>query len=136
MVGAPYDAIGPQYDQTRRADTRITATLHRHLGPTAGGRFLDLACGTGNYTIALANVGLAVYGVDCCEAMIRIARQKMPALPWSVAEADALPFVDDAFSGTICTLAIHHFDNLRTVFAEVHRVMGPGRFVIFTSSPE
>jgi ubiquinone/menaquinone biosynthesis C-methylase UbiE len=135
-VSAPYDAIGPHYDRTRRADPNIAAALHRHLKPTAGGRYLDLACGTGNYSIALAGAGLAVCGVDRSEAMIGAARRKAPAIPWWVAGADALPFAAGVFDGAVCTLAIHHFADFGVVFSEVHRVMGPGRFVIFTSSPD
>ncbi len=135
-MAAPYDSIGPHYDRTRRADPRIAAALRRHLKPSAEGRYLDLACGTGNYTIALAGTGLANCGVDRSEAMIGAARRKAPALPWSVAGADALPFAADAFDGAVCTLAIHHFADLGVIFSEVYRIMESGRFVIFTSSPE
>lgn len=37
---------------------------------------LDLACGTGSYTIALENLGNKVYGIDLDEKMIEIAKDK------------------------------------------------------------
>jgi ubiquinone/menaquinone biosynthesis C-methylase UbiE len=48
-----YDAIGIGYDSTRRPDLRIAARIQALLEPRAGGHYLDVACGTGNYTITV-----------------------------------------------------------------------------------
>ncbi len=50
---AKYDAIGTNYNQTRKADPYLTEQLLKHLNPTKEGVYLDIGCGTGNYTNAL-----------------------------------------------------------------------------------
>lgn len=135
-VTVTYDAIGGGYDGTRRPDPRITERLLKHLRAKPDGRYLDLACGTGNYTLSLVASGLGLVGVDQSETMLRVARDKAPHIEWHRADAAALPFPDRSFQGAICTLAIHHFPDLIAGFAEVQRVMERGRFVILTAMPE
>jgi SAM-dependent methyltransferase len=130
-----YDTIGVGYDGTRRADPEITRRLAGHLGADDGNR-LDLACGTGNYTAALAAHGGTWYGVDQSGLMIERAQRRSDRVVWLQADAAALPFPGGMFTGAICTLATHHFPDLTTAFAEVHRVLQGGRFVIFTATPE
>ena len=134
-MAAVYDTIGEGYDGTRRADARIVERLIGHLAPAPGGRYLDLACGTGNYTTALAARGLDIAGVDASDVMLAAARAKAPALAWSKGRAEHLPYADGAFDGVICTFAIHHFGDVAAAFAEVARVLGRGRLVILTSTP-
>jgi len=45
-----------------------------------GGRLLDLGCGTGNATAPMARRGLEVVGVDASEAMLAVARRKLPGV--------------------------------------------------------
>ena len=131
-----YDRIGSGYDLTRRADPHIVERLANHLALGNDGTYLDIACGTGNYTVALARQGGRWHGIDASSSMISEGRHKMPSIGWCLARAERLPFADSAFSGAVCTLAIHHFANLAPIFAEVHRVLKGGRFVIFTDTPE
>ncbi|MFI5361427.1 MAG: class I SAM-dependent methyltransferase [Elusimicrobiota bacterium] len=130
-----YDAIGATYRATRRADPAITRDLARLIVLKDGSRFLDVACGTGNYTRALAALGGRWHGIDVSETMI-LQAQENAAIDWRQAAADALPFEDASFDGLVCTLAIHHFSELLSPFREAHRVLDKGRFVIFTSFPE
>jgi protein-L-isoaspartate O-methyltransferase len=59
-----YDHIGIDYDVTRRADPYLVARLIHHLDGEPIGAYLDLACGTGSYTAAMAQTGLRVHGLD------------------------------------------------------------------------
>ncbi|MBA2450392.1 MAG: class I SAM-dependent methyltransferase, partial [Chloroflexi bacterium] len=112
--------------------TRLDALLQ----PEPGGRYLDVGCGTGNYTVSLAARGLPIVGVDQSTTMLRAAQAKDPRVAWRRGDVVALPFRNGAFRGAVCTLAIHHFLDLRAAFAEVSRVLARGRFVIFTAMPE
>lgn len=137
IPGVPlYDRIGAGYDATRRPDPYITQRLIYHLNGQAGGNYLDVACGTGNYTLSLAKAGLKMAGIDQSSRMIDTARIKESAVSWYVGSAEALPFPDGAFAGAVCTLAIHHFPALQPAFQEIARVLGQGRFVLFTSTPD
>ncbi|MFC0470314.1 class I SAM-dependent methyltransferase [Halalkalibacter kiskunsagensis] len=131
-----YDNIGLAYDITRKADPEITRRSRNHLQVSNGSQILDIACGTGNYTVALENTGLLMTGSDISKEMIKKARGKSKTINWGVADVNKLPYESNTFEGVTCTLAIHHFDDLLTPFQEVFRVLDKGRFVIFTSSPE
>jgi ubiquinone/menaquinone biosynthesis C-methylase UbiE len=130
-----YDRIGIGYDTTRRVDPSIAARLVALLDADTGFRCLDVACGTGNYTNALSQLGLDMVGIDQSPTMLATARDKFPAISWRQADVTALPFADAVFAGAVCTLAIHHFGDIDAAVAEMLRVVG-GRIVIFTSTPE
>lgn len=133
---ALYDAIGAGYGATRRADPGILDELAKYVGLRANGEYLDLACGIGNYTCALAVTGGRWHGADASAVMLERARSKDCQVAWMLAEAQALPYDDRRFAGVICTLAIHHFIGLEATFAEVARVLRAGMFVLFTAFPE
>jgi len=135
MSEALYDISGKGYDRTRKADPQVSERLLAHLQPQAGHRYLDIGCGTGNYTAALASREVDITGLDLSDEMIRHAEQKYPDLPWMLGRAEALPFDDNTFHGAITTLTIHLWDNLIKGFKEIHRVVNEGRLVIFTSMP-
>lgn len=136
MHATLYDSIGQSYNSTRKADPRITQRIYSLLSPVNKGCYLDLACGTGNYTVTLSNLGLTICGVDSSELMIRNARRKTAAIAWKVGHAETLSFPAVSSDGVVCTLATHHFVSIRHAFSEVFRVIKSGRFVIFTAYPE
>lgn len=136
---ALYDRIGPDYDATRRADPWIAGRLALHLGLRPGARFLDVGCGTGNYTLALAAKGASMTGLDISGRMLETARAK-PAgdrVEWVLAPAEAMPFPAGRFTGAAAVLSLHHLADMAAAIAEVGRVLDParGRFVVFTSTP-
>jgi len=131
-----YDTIGSTYAHSRRADPGIVQALARQLRLAPGGAYLDLACGTGNYTAALSGLGGQWSAVDVSRVMLDQARPKAGHIAWVQASASALPFPDGRFDGALCTLAIHHFPDLEAPFAEVRRTLRSGPFVIFTGLAE
>lgn len=135
-AGPLYDNIGVNYDATRRADPFLAGRLLHHLRPSAEGRFLDLACGTGNYTVAMAEEVGDWHGLDVSAEMLQSALRKGAKIHLCQGNAAALPFKNYSFDGAICTMALHHLASLLPVFQEIYRVMGRGRLVIFTSTAE
>jgi SAM-dependent methyltransferase len=133
---ALYDRIGRTYDVTRRADPEIVERLARLMALTPGAAYLDVACGTGNYTIALANRGATMYGLDQSATMLAAARRKTSRVSWCQGDAERLPFRDRSFAGAVCTLAIHHFHDRIRAFEQVFRVMCAGPFAILTVDRE
>src|SRR6266496_1603415 len=97
-----YNRIGVGYDTTRRADPGIVRQLVELLAAPAGARCLDVACGTGNYTIALAETGLQLHGLDVSSTMLASAQAKSGAVRWVGAEATAIPFADGSFGAASC----------------------------------
>jgi ubiquinone/menaquinone biosynthesis C-methylase UbiE len=122
MTATLYDRIGNSYDITRTADQEILKRLKAHLDPISEGLYLDVACGSGNYTVALADLGYNLYGIDVSEKMLRTARSKSSAsVRWLLHDATTMPFVEGQFSGALCICAVHHFSDLVAVFQEVYR---------------
>jgi SAM-dependent methyltransferase len=133
---AIYEQIGKGYDLTRRADPYITSRLAQHLQIKPDGLYLDVACGTGNYTVALAEFGGIWQGIDQSSLMIDAAKNKSHAVDWLVGSVENLPYNNQSFSGVLCTLAIHHFADILSAFQEIYRVLENGKFVLFTATPE
>ena len=131
-----YDRIGDGYDLTRRADPYLATRIAHQIMPHAGCRYLDVACGTGNYTVALERQGGKWWGVDASATMIEQAKGKSATITWACAAAEQLPFPDGFFDGALCCLALHHFGSLVDAWHGIRRVMGRGALVIFTSTPE
>ncbi|OZY86895.1 hypothetical protein CBP51_07850 [Cellvibrio mixtus] len=134
---AMYNKIGNGYDATRCVDPEILQVMARLLSIHAGGVYVDVGCGTGNYTVALSSVGGEWCAFDQSEFMIEQAKAKEPAIDWRICDVVSTPYQSATFDSALCSLAIHHFPDLENAFKEVARILRPsGHFVIFTSTPE
>ena len=130
-----YDQIGGHYNNTRKADSFIVDRLYRYLNPRERGKYLDIGCGTGNYTIALNERGVNYVGVDPSIEMLKKARERTRTVEWIIGRSEKLPIDDVSVDGVTATLTIHHWDNLDQAFRELLRVLKPfRRIVIFTST--
>lgn len=137
MEQSLYDLIGVDYNHTRTADSFIVDRLFSLMSPRKNLSSLDVGCGTGNYTVALASRGYSFYGVELSKIMIEQAKRKNSSVFWTQATVEDLPFENEFFSASLATLTIHHWKNLEKGFAEVYRVLKNGsNFVIFTAFPE
>jgi len=96
-----------------------------------GDRALDLGCGTGEFTAALARAGAEVVGADVAEAALTRARARHPELDFRLVPIDGpLPFSDNAFDLVWASEVIEHVAD-----TEVRRVLAPrGRLLITTPS--
>ncbi len=137
MSSELYDRIGRGYDATRRADPEILATLLAGLDPQPAEKYIDIGCGTGNYTARLAQAGGQWWALDPSAAMIAQARGKSSRVHWLQGRAEDTGFAARDFGGGVCVLALHHFTNPRAALAEMGRILKPGaRFLIFGTTPD
>ncbi|MFY0654050.1 MAG: class I SAM-dependent methyltransferase [Cyclobacteriaceae bacterium] len=132
-----YDEIGTGYNLSRKADPCLTQRLFELLTPIKPGNYLDLGCGTGNYTIALNQKGIQMVGIDPSSKMLSEAQYKSSKIKWLEGRAENIPLQDSSIDGAVCTLTIHHWKDLSQALKELHRILQKrGKVVIFTSTPE
>jgi SAM-dependent methyltransferase len=104
----------------------------RALGLEDGLRILDLGCGPGYVTAALARdlPAARILAVDDDDALCRLAAKLLAPVGHRVqvttAAADALPFANDAFEFVIARYLFQHLDQPETVAREALRVLQPG----------
>ena len=80
------------------------ADLLELLSPQPGDHILDLGCGTGQLTQAIAQTGATVTGIDADAAMVATAQQHYPQLSFTVADARNFTVpqpVDSIFSNAV-----------------------------------
>jgi len=132
-----YNKIGIGYNNTRQADDYLLSRMFELLEAEKGKNYLDIGCGTGNYTVALEKKGLQFTGVDPSEVMLKEAKQKSKTINWLQGTAENIPAKDNSFKGVLGILTLHHWQNLELGFKELYRVLQPkSKLVFFTSSPE
>ncbi len=129
-----YDKIGEDYDFTRKADKLITEKFINHLEPKVNNIYLDIGCGTGNYTIAFQNKGFDFIGIAPSSHMIKKAILKNSNIDWKIGSAESTGLPNNSVNGIISTLTLHHWKDLNLGFSELNRVLKTnGIIVIFTS---
>lgn len=96
---------------------------------------LDIACGTGDLTIALAKRGIKVTGLDIAQEMMeyaklkskKIAGRKNIQLPDFVhSPAESLPFRENSFDIVSIGFGIRNFSDRKKSLSEIYRVLKPG----------
>jgi trans-aconitate methyltransferase len=99
------------------------------LDPRSGERILDLGCGTGHLTRAIAETGAEAVGLDASAEMLERARREYPELAF--VEADARTFaLAPAFDAIFSNAALHWIGEPEAVAARIAAHLRPGgRFV-------
>ena len=98
---------------------------------TPGARALDVACGTGDLSIAISEAGEAqVFGVDFCRPMLDLAAQKASggerAIPFIEGDALRLPFADESFEVVTIAFGLRNLSSVEGGLRELRRVLRPG----------
>lgn len=100
------------------------------------GTVLDVGCGDGQISRALASRGAAVTGIDPTERNLVVARERAGGPVYVKAGADDLPFDDASFDAVVACLVFEHIDDVDAAIAEVARVLRPGgQFSFFLNHP-
>jgi ubiquinone/menaquinone biosynthesis C-methylase UbiE len=122
-IGLYADRRPPEWDDARNGLIEFLSTL-----PPA--RTLDVACGTGFITQHLPG---EITGLDQSDAMIEIARGRMPDTTFVVGDALDLPFEDDSFERVFASFFYCHLEEPERVrFLEEARRVASELFVVGT----
>lgn len=113
------------------------AVLER-AGVGPGTRYLDAGCGSGMAAQMAAARGAAVFGVDAAEAMLAIARARVPAGDFREGDLEELPFADESFDVVTGFNSVQYASNPVAALREATRVTKwGGAIVIMTfGNPE
>ncbi|MEI6225695.1 MAG: class I SAM-dependent methyltransferase [Deltaproteobacteria bacterium] len=105
------------------------AVLERtSVGP--GTRYLDVGCGSGLATEMAAARGADVFGVDAAEAMLSIARSRVPTGVFRPGDLEELPFADESFDVVTGFNSLQYAGNPVAALREVGRVAKRGGSVV------
>jgi len=138
QVQQMFSAIAGRYDLLNHvlsggADFWWWWRMARTSGAAPGKRFLDVAAGTGDSSLALARRGAEVVSTDFTHAMLRLgpakfARKGFAKQIWASSDADAqrLPFREATFDGVTICYGIRNVENRSLAYAEFMRVLRPG----------
>jgi SAM-dependent methyltransferase len=102
-----FDEYASKYDDeefTRNTEAEIRFLLEQLRVP-AGGRILDVGCGTGRHSVGLALAGYRPTGVDLSGGMLEVGRSRAERAGVEVEwiRADAIAYrSDEPFDGAIC----------------------------------
>lgn len=125
---AHFGRLAERYDVVRPVDEHWWAVyeLVEREADLRGRRVLDIGCGTGRLSVALAERAHAkVWGVDASPEMLAVAKEKVPGVAFKQAHAESLPFKEGWFERAVLWLVLHLVDR-PAVLTEARRVLGPG----------
>lgn len=121
---------------------RLVARELKKSLTSSGMSVLDVACGTGDLSLAIARETTArVIGTDFCREMLLIAARKTSGSDFSIPyiEGDALnlPFQDESFNAVSIAFGLRNLASVEGGLKELYRVLKPnGRAAILEfSSP-
>jgi len=130
-----FGEVAELYDQARPT---YPAALIDYLVPLvgAGGRILDVGCGTGKATVLLAARHLAGIGLEPDLEMARVARRNLAPYPdWSVVTGDFEEYApapgDTRFTLITCAQAWHWLDPARRFQHGAHLLEHGGHLALF-----
>ncbi len=108
--------------------TRWLDVISRAIGDTAIATILDLGCGTGRYSGALAaRFGAWVIGVEPSQKMLAEAiRKTAVGVSLIRGNAESLPLADESVDLVFISMVFHHFKDRAAAAQECRRVLRPG----------
>jgi ubiquinone/menaquinone biosynthesis C-methylase UbiE len=134
------DEVAQAYEEKRFSrggrliDRREKRAVLEAIGPVEGKEVLEVACGTGRFTVMMAERGADIVGLDISGAMLREGRKKARKagvadhLEFMRGDAARLPFPDDHFDVVVAMRFFHLADTPAKFLSEMARVAENGVF--------
>jgi demethylmenaquinone methyltransferase / 2-methoxy-6-polyprenyl-1,4-benzoquinol methylase len=136
-----FAAIAPRYDLINDLQSGGLHRLWKRrllalAGDQAGGRALDLCCGTGDVAFALARRGFDVVGLDFSGPMLAVATQRLKAhsakcshsqsIHFLRGDAQKIPFPDASFDLVTISYGLRNLSDWELGLREMQRLARPG----------
>jgi len=132
------DTVAEAYEDKRFSgggrliDRREKQAVLDAVAPFEDRSVLEIACGTGRFSVTLAERGADVTGLDISGPMLSQAREKAHAagaegtVAFTRGDAGRLPFPDDAFDVVFAIRFFHLADTPEAFLSEMRRVARDG----------
>lgn len=142
QVSKMFDAISGGYDDLNRViswgmDKSWRKKVIRKIVNHRPQNVLDIATGTGDLAISLAENGLEnIVGLDISEGMLNVGRKKIAErhledkITMQLGDSEDLPFEDNSFDAICVSFGVRNFETLEKGLAEILRVLKPGGLFI------
>jgi len=133
-----FDHISPTYDKLNHIlslsiDKSWRKKAVRMIADRQPQQVLDIACGTGDFSIALAKAGVPkVLGIDISEGMMTIGRAKIEQqglsdrIRFQQEDSEAMSFAEASFDAVSVAFGIRNFEHRERALQEIYRVLRPG----------
>jgi len=139
-----YDTVAERYEQLTRSNAynaycERPATLSL-LPDVKGLRVLDAGCGSGFYTEWLVVHDADVVAIDGSPKMVELTKRRVEKIGKFVDTHQAdltkpLDFLEnESLDIVLCPLVLGHIEDLKSIFAEFHRVLRKSGLLIFSLS--
>ena len=136
-----FDSIAPDYDRLNHIlSLDIDKGWRKKAVKEITGRdnclnILDVACGTGDFAIAIARAaasGSRITGLDLSEGMMKIGREKVREaglegkISMEQGDCEQMRFSDGTFDRVSVAFGVRNFEHLEKGLTEMLRVLKPG----------
>lgn len=139
-----YDCMADSYDYSRYLYwTRKLERAEQRVIQKWIGRFssicLDVGCGTGRYSLKIAEKGVEVVTSDFSLRMLKRLKIKAKSngvfrrISLVLGDAEHLPFKEGVFNSLICAFAFDHFENPEGAAMEFSRVLKDDSLCVISS---
>lgn len=134
------DAFGSTAAAYLTSQTHATGadlqTLADSIAATPGATVLDMGCGAGHASFAVAPVAKEVVAYDIAPPMLATVAgaakdRGLANIRTQQGAAETLPFAAASFDWVISRMSAHHWHDVPLALAEVRRVLKPGGRVLF-----
>lgn len=139
FVNRMFDSIAPTYDILNHLlSLDIDKSWRRksvaEIMTDSPQMVIDLACGTGDFAIALAKSGVPhVKGFDISEEMLKIGREKVAKIPLydqtltlELGDSEDLPLADNSADAVSVAFGIRNFEHKEKGLEEMYRILRSG----------
>ncbi len=150
QVSQMFDTISGEYDGLNRVislglDKSWRRKVIKTIAKQSPENVLDIATGTGDLAISLAEKGLTnIIGADISEGMLKVGRKKVKDkglekhISLQIGDSEDLPFADSHFDAICIAFGVRNFEDLEKGLSEIYRVLKPGGIfvVLETAVPQ
>ena len=151
-IALMFGDIAPTYDKLnhilslnvdKRWRRKAVKSIKKAIGEIDNPLLLDVACGTADSTIALAqiNENVRVKGVDISDGMLKIGEEKVmkkglqDRISLSISYAENIGFDDNTFDAALVAFGVRNFSDRKQGLTEILRVLKPnGTLVVLELS--